>query len=156
DSHGIPALHLLAALALRGNPKKLAVPVLHLHSLSVSYVQHSVSVTDNPTRKDETMNAVNLQELTFGIEIETTIPASSPVNVGHPGQAAAVPQLRGEWKADRDPSIRCRSGQKQCEFVSPVFKGTEGLKQLVADVATIKSLGATVNESCGLHIHVGF
>jgi hypothetical protein len=43
-----------------------------------------------------------------------------------------------------------------CEFVSPKFKGVDGMRQLIADIQTIKSLGARVNSSCGLHIHVGF
>jgi hypothetical protein len=61
------------------------------------------------------------------------------------------------WKADADPSIRVTyPGHTACEFVSPIYQGTEGLKNLLADVEKIKALGARVNESCGLHIHVGF
>ena len=36
-----------------------------------------------------------------------------------------------------------------------MFKGSEGLKQCLADVAKIREMGARVNDSCGLHVHVG-
>jgi len=97
---------------------------------------------------------MNAAEITFGIEIETTIPAGT-IAVGPHGAGYDIPQLPG-WKADGDPSIRRSRGRVACEFVSPVYKGAEGLRQLVADVAAIKAMGATVNASCGLHVHVGF
>jgi Putative amidoligase enzyme len=100
---------------------------------------------------------VNVQEITFGVEIEATIPVGAlTVAVGPHGCGTDIPELPG-WKADRDPSIYVRTpGHEACEFVSPVFQGTAGLRQLLADLAKIKALGARVNESCGLHIHVGF
>src|SRR5579864_9009460 len=98
---------------------------------------------------------IDVNELTFGVEIETTIPAGV-LRVGPHGAGYAIDQLPG-WKADRDPSIRVGArGHEACEFVSPVYKGIEGLRKLLADLAVIKSLGAKVNASCGLHIHVGF
>jgi hypothetical protein len=36
-----------------------------------------------------------------------------------------------------------------------VFKGSAGLQQLLLDLAIIRSLGAKVNTSCRLHVHVG-
>src|SRR5262245_58584160 len=100
---------------------------------------------------------MNVQEMTFGVEIETTIPVGAlSVRVGPHGQGTDIPELVG-WKADRDPSIRVGvRGHEACEFVSPVYKGTDGLRQLVQDLAKIKAMGARVNDSCGLHIHVGF
>src|SRR5262245_59804173 len=99
---------------------------------------------------------MNLQDMTFGVEIETTIPASAGIQVGGHGRGIPVPGLNG-WLADRDPSIRVGvPGHVPCEFVSPVFKGEEGLRQCLRDVAAIKAMGARVNDSCGLHIHVGF
>lgn len=97
---------------------------------------------------------MNASEITFGIEIETTIPAGLIV-VGPHGVGSDVPQLPG-WKADSDPSIRAGRGRVACEFVSPVYRGAEGLRKLIADIATIKAMGARVNGSCGLHVHVGF
>lgn len=100
---------------------------------------------------------MNVQEMTFGVEIETTIPVGAlTVRVGPHGAGTDIPELPG-WKADRDPSIRVGvGGHEPCEFVSPVFKGVEGLEQCLRDLAKIKALGARVNDSCGLHIHVGF
>jgi Putative amidoligase enzyme len=98
---------------------------------------------------------MDVQEITFGVEIETTVPVNI-LRVGPHGAGYDIPQLPG-WKADRDPSIRVRTGgHEACEFVSPVFKGTEGLRLLLADLAQIKAWGGKVNQSCGLHIHVGF
>jgi len=95
------------------------------------------------------------QDITFGVEIETTIPRGI-LQVGPHGQGADIPSMPG-WKADADPSIRVGIySHEACEFVSPVYRGTEGLRQLLADLAKIKAMGANVNESCGLHIHVGF
>lgn len=98
---------------------------------------------------------MNVSEITFGVEIETTLPANSAVAVGPHGAGYDIPQLPG-WKADGDPSIRANAGRRPCEFVSPVFRGADGLRQLLSDLAKIKAMGATVNASCGLHIHVGF
>jgi Putative amidoligase enzyme len=96
-----------------------------------------------------------VESLTFGVEIESTIPYGI-LQIGPHGSGCPIATLPG-WKADRDPSIRTRvRGHEACEFVSPVFKGVEGLRQLLADVAAIRAMGAKVNKSCGLHIHVGF
>jgi len=97
---------------------------------------------------------MNANEMTFGVEIEATIPAGV-IAVGPHGQGLPIPQLPG-WKADRDPSIRAGHGRVACEFVSPVYTGSEGLALFVRDVEAIKALGASVNRTCGLHIHVGF
>jgi len=100
---------------------------------------------------------MNVETMTFGIEIETTIPSGAlGIAVGPHGCGNSIPGLTG-WKADHDPSIRVADVAHQaCEFVSPVFTGTAGLVKLLADVEWIKGIGAKVNDSCGLHIHVGF
>ncbi len=97
---------------------------------------------------------MNVESMTFGVEIEATIPRGT-LAVGPHGHGCAIAVLPG-WKADRDPSIRAGNGHEACEFVSPVYTGSAGLEQLMRDLATIKSLGAKVNNSCGLHIHIGF
>lgn len=96
----------------------------------------------------------NATEITFGVEIETHIPAGR-IPVGGHGNGMPIAELPG-WKADRDPSIRCRGGREACEFVSPIMKGAEGFGQLLAAICTIKAMGAQVNASCGVHIHIGF
>jgi hypothetical protein len=67
-------------------------------------------------RKDETMDA---NDLTFGVEIETTIPAGA-CYVGGYHNGVQVPWLPEGWKAEHDGSIRASRGRVACEFVSPV------------------------------------
>jgi hypothetical protein len=99
---------------------------------------------------------MNADEMTFGVEIETTMPIGS-VRVGGHGCGIQVSWLPAGWLADRDPSIIFDPAtQIQCEFVSPVLKGAEGIRQVCEAVRKIKSLGGKVNDSCGIHVHVGF
>jgi hypothetical protein len=107
----------------------------------------------------------NIEDVTFGVEIETTIPfgiiavggyhAGRPV-IAHPGQPPAPTFNGASWKAERDGSIQIRvSGHQACEFVSPVLKGEAGVRHLIEMVEWIRSIGGKVNTSCGLHIHLG-
>jgi hypothetical protein len=99
---------------------------------------------------------VSVNDLTFGIEIETTVPRDVTLEIGEHRYGLPIPEMPG-WKADRDPSIHAGRDRRGCEFVSPVLRGPEGLRQLLADVEKIKRhFRAKVNSSCGLHIHVGF
>ena len=98
---------------------------------------------------------MNANELTFGVEIETTIPVGTCTVGGH-GCGLQVPWLPEGWLADHDPSIHASNGRRACEFVSPVLKGAEGVRQLIAAIKTISEKGGQVNQSCGLHVHVGF
>lgn len=99
---------------------------------------------------------MNADEMTFGVEIETTMPIGS-VQVGGHGCGIQVAWLPAGWLADRDPSIIFDPAtQVQCEFVSPVLKGAAGIRQVCEVVRKIKSMGGRVNDSCGIHVHVGF
>lgn len=99
---------------------------------------------------------MNASDMTFGVEIETTMPIGS-VRVGGHGSGIQVSWLPAGWLADRDPSIIYDAAtQVQCEFVSPVLKGADGLRQLCEVVREIKRRGGKVNDSCGIHVHVGF
>ena len=110
------------------------------------------------------------EAITFGVELETTIPAAAGIVVGPyhgglpvaegvaaaTGERVAAPHFNGiRWKAERDGSIRCESGRAACEFVSPVLSGAAGVEALLAFVDWAKAVGATVNSSCGCHITVG-
>jgi hypothetical protein len=97
---------------------------------------------------------MNANEITFGIEIETTIPVGALV-VGSYTHGQSIEALPG-WVAKHDGSIRSRGSRIGCEFVSPVLKGAEGVEAMLAAVRWIKSIGAEVNASCGFHVHVGF
>ena len=110
------------------------------------------------------------EQITFGVELETTIPATSGVTVGgyHCGapvrggndtatnQPLTAPTFNGNhWRADRDGSIRCDFGRMPCEFVSPILKGAAGVEHLLQFVEWANAIGANVNASCGCHITVG-
>lgn len=96
---------------------------------------------------------MNASELSFGIEIETTMPMTFNVgSYGAPQQVAGLP--RG-WKSKTDCSIRAGRNRRGCEFVSPILHGSDGLRQVLEVVAKLNEWGAKVNQSTGLHIHVG-
>ena len=110
------------------------------------------------------------ESITFGVELETTIPATSGVVVGayHVGTTVragvdartllqiCAPSFDGaNWKAERDGSIRTIQGRVACEFVSPILKGSGGVEHLLQFVEWANGIGANVNGSCGCHITVG-
>ena len=97
--------------------------------------------------------------LTFGIEIEC---------VGLMDYQAAQALQRGgvecerpgythrtmdSWKVVPDGSLRGRNGT--CEVVSPILRGTDGLAEVRTVMKVLRDAGARVNESCGMHMHVG-
>ena len=90
--------------------------------------------------------------ITFGVEIECAIPASLVL------EAASLKLARGAkpagWKAVHDGSIQAPEGFVAVEFVSPKLSGEAGLAAAVAAVEKLAALGAQVNESCGLHVHI--
>jgi len=103
-------------------------------------------------------------QLTFGVELETYIPENVPFGIGsyRDPLRISVPDdprydaLRN-WKAGSDSSIAPSVGCSGCEFISPVMQGTEGLQQLHKAVSALENVvGARVNTSCGVHVHIGF
>ena len=103
---------------------------------------------------------MNANEMTLGVEIETVAPDSALRNEGlrigsyHCG--IQVPYLPDGWKAERDGSIRTAYGSHACEIVSPILRGPEGLAQVAEVIEKLKAKGHHVNESCGVHIHIGW
>lgn len=60
---------------------------------------------------------------------------------------------RSTWKVVRDGSLEYHNGN--CgELVSPPLSGEAGIEQVRAVLRALVSAGATVNRSCGLHVHV--
>lgn len=95
----------------------------------------------------ETMNA---NEMTFGVEFEVICPSLSDVAGGyHAGRAAEG--LPPGWKIERDASLT-RGG---VEIVSPVLNGADGIRQIIAVCEFLQEHGATVDDSCGYHVHIG-
>ena len=110
------------------------------------------------------------RSITFGVELETMIPAGSGVVVGHyhcgqevrvganadTGLPLTAPEISGRrWRAERDGSIAAEPGFVPCEFVSPVLQGDEGVAMLLEFAEWARAIGARVNGSCGCHITVG-
>ena len=95
-------------------------------------------------------------EATFGIEIECFLPRGC-VRVGayHAGVELGS-RFPAGWNAQRDGSLRTTlRGYEGVEIVSPVLRGREGLEQVRQVAALLQELGARVNRTCGLHVHVG-
>ena len=59
-----------------------------------------------------------------------------------------------EWKVVTDGSIRTENGGDNCELVTPIL-GWADIETLQQVVRELREAGAKVNETCGLHVHVG-
>jgi Putative amidoligase enzyme len=99
---------------------------------------------------------MNANEITFGIEIECLIPAENCPTVGGYHQGAQIVGLPEGWNAQYDGSIRVRRGFRGAEIVSPILKGEDGIRQIKIVCEWLKTVGAKVNKSTGLHVHIGF
>lgn len=54
------------------------------------------------------------------------------------------------WKVVPDGSV-----SNGCEVVSPVLTGDDGLTEVRTVAGILRTAGATVNKTCGMHIHIG-
>ena len=96
---------------------------------------------------------------TFGVEIEfigITQNKAVEVLVGD-GINACLGERRQDsshsWRIVSDGSLESANGSGEC--VSPVLRGIEGLLVIEKVLKSLRRAGATVNKSCGLHVHVG-
>jgi len=92
---------------------------------------------------------------TFGIEIECHLPNGVFFHSGSHLFGIQIPQLPQGWVAKRDGSLQAPNGYQSVEVVSPVLKDEAGIFQVVEVVDFLNSVGAIVNDTCGLHCHVG-
>ena len=104
---------------------------------------------------------MNASELTFGIEIETTVntseAAANGLYIGSHTNGRQVPYLPAGWTAKHDGSIGSTTpGRVGCEIVSPVLKGADGLAQALEVCKALEAKGHRVNMTCGVHIHIGW
>ncbi len=95
---------------------------------------------------------------TFGVEIECNVAR------GAVREAAEVTGMSYEYegynhrdghsyfKFTSDGSVR---GENPIECVSPVMQGAKGKSTLKCAIDTLNRAGASVNRSCGLHVHIG-
>jgi len=95
---------------------------------------------------------MNANEITFGVEVETTLPADDTTPIGRYHHGVQVPWLPEGWRAERDGSIKTLvPGRKPCEFVSPKLRGIAGLLEVQRAIEAIRARGGRVNFSTGLH-----
>lgn len=91
---------------------------------------------------------------TFGLEIECDcnyhIVRSDSVNFQYMGYTHEV--MRDVFKFVTDSSVE---GAHAIECVSPVLSGNDGHAKVKACVKALKDAGGRVNNSCGLHVHIG-
>lgn len=92
----------------------------------------------------------------FGVEIELTGPSRSLIEAALTAHGIQVRSLHSYthtngnmWELKPDGSV---SGQ--ClELASPKLRGPEGFRQLEAVCTALNEVGATVDRTCGLHVH---
>jgi len=105
----------------------------------------------------------------FGVEIEFVIPEGydhrSFRNLIAPEYSdAGLPLSRktghynsngdySKWAVKYDSSVDAPSYDRKGEMVSPKLRGEQGLADMVKAVDILERHGATVNISCGLHVH---
>jgi hypothetical protein len=114
----------------------------------------------------ETRMDLEAAELTYGVEIETTVPAARDrfdylvaaggLRIGTRHHGIQVPYLPAGWTAEHDSSIRPAPNHIDCEIVSPILRGPDGLAQIVEVLRILEAKGHKVNTSCGVHVHVGW
>lgn len=107
---------------------------------------------------------IDINDLTFGVELEVIMPRTNHSEVGRAALAVAMNdagvltrheiynhRTRDHWKIVTDGSI----GHENAEIVSPILRGESGFANLRTAVTAIDAFGCRVNRSTGLHVHVG-
>lgn len=99
-----------------------------------------------------------IETMTFGIELEITLPIilAGQIHVGGRHRGIQIPGLPEGWNGQGDCSIRAGRGRFGIEVVSPVLRGADGIRQIIAVCRQLNEWGAKVNDSCGFHVHIGF
>jgi len=99
------------------------------------------------------------RELKFGIEIECLVPSelveSGDFRPGPYHHGYRINRSPDGWNSQQDGSLRSHDyNYTPVEVVSPILSGEEGLTEVVYMLAYLNEIGAKVNETCGLHVHV--
>ena len=101
----------------------------------------------------------SIENITFGVEIETI--NVSREEIAQRLREAGVPcYAEGYNHTDHRDHFKCVSdaslvASESAEVVSPILKGKAGLETLAKVCTVLNEIGATVNKSCGLHVHFG-
>jgi len=104
-------------------------------------------------------SAFNAFKLTFGVELEVVnaprwrvIEAAQALGLRCESQSYNHNDSRVMYRLVSDGSL---CGQDTVECVSPILKGRNGENSLKRMCEALNRIGATVNRSCGLHVHIG-
>lgn len=100
---------------------------------------------------------MNVNQMTFGCEIECYVPVETIERVGnYRSKGIQVPGLPQGWGAKADASLRSiPRGYMAVEIISPILSGADGLRQVVFVCQWLNERNARINECCGFHVHVG-
>jgi hypothetical protein len=105
------------------------------------------------------MRKTDVNTLSFGVEIECTIPYDTLTargwRIGGYHRGVAIPGHQG-WTAESDASIQPSRSHVACEVVSPVMSGLAGLRSIEQMIETLNVMGAAVNRSTGFHVNIGW
>ena len=103
-------------------------------------------------------SAFDFSKLTFGVEIECyNAERGALIERGRQNGLNIVSREYTHehvnyFKIVSDGSL---SGENANEVVTPVLKSKKGLSSLKALCKSLSEVGAQVNRSCGLHVHIG-
>ena len=101
-----------------------------------------------------------MKEQTIGMELEftgLTRKTAASIIARHFGKTtrgtSVTDNAEREWKVVSDGSIRVDGGEA-CELVTPIL-GWGDIETVQEIVRELRGAGAKVNDSCGLHVHIG-
>lgn len=119
----------------------------------------AVILDSMPQRVRANAAAVTFKDLTFGVEIEcVNCERRSLINAARANSLDV--RSEGYNHTDNDHYIKIVSdssisGENPNEVVTHILNGAAGIKTVNALCQSLDAVGATVNKSCGLHVHFG-
>jgi hypothetical protein len=93
-------------------------------------------------------SAIAWSDFTFGVELEVLAPFSI-------WEMQSLLRDFAGWKVVGDGSLTSEPGFEAMEVVSPILQGQAGTDTLRAVMDLMKSKRCRVNNSCGMHVHIG-
>jgi hypothetical protein len=97
----------------------------------------------------------------FGVEMEITGPSWHTVKAALEAAGINIRDRHdsygttsgSQWEIKYDGSVHGTNGQRGMEIASPKLRGEAGFAELKTVCDALNSVGATVNRTCGLHVH---
>lgn len=106
---------------------------------------------------------MKMAQRTFGVELEVINLSQGQcyralreagIRVQDPSRYYDDDGAGGRWGIKEDCSISSPNG-RSAEVVSPILSGVKGLREVRKVCRALSEAGAWVNDTCGLHVHVG-